>query len=211
MQLKCKEKTKQNRFEQCMEKAVTDRMCQNWFAKFHAGDFSLDNTLRSGIPVEVGSNQIETLIENNQHFIIYEIAKLLKISKSMKLLVKMKNVSFILQKKTTTQTLWSTQYIFFNKLWHVILWFKTFWWFWISFRINPSCLSEPIKLLNPVPLYPLDFLSYLSSFHSSYWSYCFFCFCLCVFSLIIKYSKFIPTLMLLNLLFHLPRITLSWI
>ena len=104
-----------------MEKAVTDRMCQNWFAKFHAGDFSLDNTLRSGIPVEVGSNQIETLIENNQHFIIYEIAKLLKISKSMKLLVKMKNVSFILQKKTTTQTLWSTQYIFFNKLWHVIL------------------------------------------------------------------------------------------
>ena len=92
-------KKKQNRFEQCMEKAVTDRMCQNWFAKFHAGDFSLDNTLRSGIPVEVGSNQIETLIENNQHFIIYEIAKLLKISKSMKLLVKMKNVSFILQKK----------------------------------------------------------------------------------------------------------------
>ena len=61
MQLKCKEKTKQNRFEQCMEKAVTDRMCQNWFAKFHAGDFSLDDAPGSGRPVEVDSDQIETL------------------------------------------------------------------------------------------------------------------------------------------------------
>ena len=25
------------------EGAVTDRMCQKWFAKFRAGDFSLDN------------------------------------------------------------------------------------------------------------------------------------------------------------------------
>ena len=36
MQLKCKKKI-------CAvygEAAVTDRMCQKWFAKFHAGDFS---------------------------------------------------------------------------------------------------------------------------------------------------------------------------
>ena len=25
------------------EGAVTDRMCQNWFAKFHAGNFSLED------------------------------------------------------------------------------------------------------------------------------------------------------------------------
>ena len=38
-----------------------------------------------------------------------EIANILKISKSIKLLVKVKNVSFILQKKTI-QTCWPAQY-----------------------------------------------------------------------------------------------------
>ena len=27
----------------CGEGAVTDRTCQKWFARFHAGDFSLDD------------------------------------------------------------------------------------------------------------------------------------------------------------------------
>ena len=48
------------------EGAVTDQMCQKWFTKFCAGDFSLDNALWLSRPVEVDSNQIETLIENNQ-------------------------------------------------------------------------------------------------------------------------------------------------
>ena len=48
------------------EGAVTDRMCQKWFAKFRAGDFSLDDAPQSGRPVEVGSDPIKTLIENNQ-------------------------------------------------------------------------------------------------------------------------------------------------
>ena len=45
------------------EGAVTDLTCQTWFAKFHAENFSLDDTPRSGRPVQVDSNQIETLIE----------------------------------------------------------------------------------------------------------------------------------------------------
>ena len=45
---------------------MTDRTCQKWFAKVHAGDFSLDDAPPSGRPVEVDSDQIETLIENNQ-------------------------------------------------------------------------------------------------------------------------------------------------
>ena len=45
------------------------------------------------------SNQIETLIENNQCYTTWEIANILKISKSIKLLVKRKNVSFMLWKK----------------------------------------------------------------------------------------------------------------
>ena len=57
-------------------------MCQKWFAKFQAGDFSLDDAPRSGRPVEVDSDQIETLIENNQRYTTREIADILKISKS---------------------------------------------------------------------------------------------------------------------------------
>ena len=42
------------------EGAVTDQMCQKWFARFPAGDFSLDNTPPSGKSVEVDRDQIET-------------------------------------------------------------------------------------------------------------------------------------------------------
>ena len=48
------------------EDAVTDCMYQKWFVKFRAADFSLDDAPHSGRPVEVDSDQIETLIENNQ-------------------------------------------------------------------------------------------------------------------------------------------------
>ena len=64
------------------EGAVTDRMCQKWFVKFRAGDFSLDDAPQSGRPVEVDSNRIETLTENSQHFTTLEVADILKISKS---------------------------------------------------------------------------------------------------------------------------------
>ena len=74
-------------------------MCQWWFAKLHAGDSLLDDAPQSGRPVEVDSDKIKTAIENNQHYSKWEIADTLRISKSLKLLVKMKNVSFILQKK----------------------------------------------------------------------------------------------------------------
>ena len=64
------------------EGAVTDRMCQKWFAKFHAGDFSLDAASRSGRPVEADSDQIETVTENNQCYATQEVADILEISKS---------------------------------------------------------------------------------------------------------------------------------
>ena len=88
MQLKCKKKI-------CAvygEGAVTDWMCQKWFVNFRAGDFSLDNAPWLGRPAEVDSNQIKTLIENNQYYATWEIADILKIPKSIKLLVKMKYV-----------------------------------------------------------------------------------------------------------------------
>ena len=81
------------------EGAVTDRTCQKWFAKFHTGYFSLDIAPQLGRPVEINSNQMEILIENNQCYIPWETADILKISKSINVLVKMKNVSSILQRK----------------------------------------------------------------------------------------------------------------
>ena len=47
------------------EGAVTDQKCQKWFAKFHAGDFSLDNAPLSSRPVEVDSNKIKILRTTN--------------------------------------------------------------------------------------------------------------------------------------------------
>ena len=64
------------------EGAVTDRTCQKCFAKFRAGDFSLDDAPQSGGPVEVDNHQIETLTENNQHYTTWEVANILRISKS---------------------------------------------------------------------------------------------------------------------------------
>ena len=76
---------------------MTDETCQKWFVKFRAGDFSLDDAPQSGRPVEVDSNHIETLIENNQCSTTWETADILKISKSIKLLVKIKNVKKLVQ------------------------------------------------------------------------------------------------------------------
>ena len=84
------------------EGAVTDPMCQKWFAKFLVGDFSLDDAPWLARTVEVDRDQIETLIENYQCSTMQEIADTPNMSKSIKLLVKMKNVSFILRKKNPT-------------------------------------------------------------------------------------------------------------
>ena len=83
------------------EGAMNDQTCQKRFAKFPARDFLTEDAPQLGRPVEVGSNQIMTLIKNNQCYMTRDIADLLKISKSMQLLVKMKNMSFILWKNHT--------------------------------------------------------------------------------------------------------------
>ena len=47
-----------------------------------AGDFLLNDALWSDRPVGVNSDQMETLVENNQCYITWEIADILKIFKS---------------------------------------------------------------------------------------------------------------------------------
>ena len=57
-------------------------MCQKWFAKFHAGDVSMNEAPGLGRLVEVDSDHIEISTENNQFYIMQEIADILKIFKS---------------------------------------------------------------------------------------------------------------------------------
>ena len=77
-QPKCKK-----RFVQCIEKVLwLIKTCQRWFAKFRAGDISLNGAPPSGRPVEVDKDQIKTLIENNRHYTMREISDILRISKS---------------------------------------------------------------------------------------------------------------------------------
>ena len=64
-------------------------------------------TLQSGRPVEVGSGQIEALIESDQHSTTQETADIPKIYKPIKLLVKMRNVFYFMGK--TIRTFWPTQ------------------------------------------------------------------------------------------------------
>ena len=53
------------------ESALTDWMCQKRFAKFCAGDFSPDDVPQLGRPVQVDSDQIETLIEKHEKQLTY--------------------------------------------------------------------------------------------------------------------------------------------
>ena len=81
MQLKGKKKEKEI-YTVYGEGAVTDQMCQKGLVKFSDRDFSLDDTPQSGRPVEVDSDQIETLIESNHHHTVGRRADILKICKS---------------------------------------------------------------------------------------------------------------------------------
>ena len=61
------------------EGAVTGQTCQKWFMKFCAGDFSLNDAPQLSRPLEVDSDQIKTIIENNQRYTKRVIANILKI------------------------------------------------------------------------------------------------------------------------------------
>ena len=73
-----------------------------WFAKLHAGDFSLDGAPQSGRPAEVDSDQIETLTENNQHYTTRETANILKMSKSTVIGENEKHVFYFMKKAIWT-------------------------------------------------------------------------------------------------------------
>ena len=62
------------------DEALKERQCQNWFAKFRSGDFSLKDEKRSGRPVEVDDDLIKAIIDSDRHSTTREIAEKLHVS-----------------------------------------------------------------------------------------------------------------------------------
>ena len=60
------------------EKSLTERQCQNWFARFRSGDFYLQNVPRSERPTEVDDDKIKAI--NDRRSTTREIAEKLNIS-----------------------------------------------------------------------------------------------------------------------------------
>ncbi|XP_015189848.1 PREDICTED: histone-lysine N-methyltransferase SETMAR-like [Polistes dominula] len=56
------------------------RQCQNRFASFRSGDFSLKNIQRSGRPVEVDETHIKAIINSDRHSTTRDIAEKLNVS-----------------------------------------------------------------------------------------------------------------------------------
>ena len=60
--------------------APKERQCQNWFAKFRSGDFSLKSAQRSGRPIKVDETHIKTIIDSDRHSTTREIVEKLDVS-----------------------------------------------------------------------------------------------------------------------------------
>lgn len=45
------------------DEALKERHCRNWFAKFHCGDFLLEDENRCGRPVDVDDDLIKSIID----------------------------------------------------------------------------------------------------------------------------------------------------
>ncbi|EFN89187.1 Histone-lysine N-methyltransferase SETMAR, partial [Harpegnathos saltator] len=59
---------------------LKERQCQNWFGRFHSGDFSLKNAQRSGRPVGVDETHIKAIIDSDRHSTTRDIAEKLNVS-----------------------------------------------------------------------------------------------------------------------------------
>lgn len=64
------------------EDVLTERQCQNWFAKFRSGNFDLQDAARGGRPVEADDDKIQALVDANRRVTTREIAERLNLSNS---------------------------------------------------------------------------------------------------------------------------------
>ena len=92
--------TQRKRLAPCVEKVLWGTECVTVVCRVSCWSFLSGRCSVATRLVGVSGNKIKTLIENNQCYSTGEIADILKISKSMKLLVKMQSVSFYFMEKT---------------------------------------------------------------------------------------------------------------
>ena len=59
---------------------MTERQCQNWFAKFRSGNFNLEDAPRPGRPLEADVDKIKSLVDANRRITTREIAERLNLS-----------------------------------------------------------------------------------------------------------------------------------
>lgn len=64
----------------CGEKAVSERRTQEWFARFHSGNFSVKDAPRSNRPVTEKVDEISQLMEQDRHASCQEMAEALNIN-----------------------------------------------------------------------------------------------------------------------------------
>ncbi|KFM66929.1 Histone-lysine N-methyltransferase SETMAR, partial [Stegodyphus mimosarum] len=62
------------------DETLKERQCQNWFAKFRSGDFSLKDEKCSGSPVEIDDDLIKAIIDSDRHSRTREFAEKLHVS-----------------------------------------------------------------------------------------------------------------------------------
>lgn len=63
-----------------MDDALTERVCQKRFAKFHSGDLDVNDASRSGRPTDIDSSDVKAIIDENPSQSGREIATALNIS-----------------------------------------------------------------------------------------------------------------------------------
>ena len=61
---------------------LTERQCQNWFAKFCSSSFDVENASSSGRPFEANEGKIKASIDANRRVTTREIAEKLNLSNS---------------------------------------------------------------------------------------------------------------------------------
>jgi len=64
------------------EDVMTERQCQNWFAKFRSGNFDVEDAPRSGRPPKADENTIKALVDANRRITTRELAERLNLSNS---------------------------------------------------------------------------------------------------------------------------------
>ncbi|XP_018057226.1 PREDICTED: histone-lysine N-methyltransferase SETMAR-like [Atta colombica] len=64
----------------CGRNVVRKQQCQNWFARFRDGDFSVKDAHRSDRPSKIDDDEMKALVQANKHSTVRELATALKVS-----------------------------------------------------------------------------------------------------------------------------------